>query len=133
VFAYTAASGSEALWTGKSMRDDDMRESERRAFAPFLNTLLAVVAICLASTARGDCGCFCVDGERRTLCSGIGEAGDDPNLCPPLEPGACPMDPDAGTGTSYEAPAPNAVNCRDVRVYDPSRGQYVSVRACDVI
>ena len=110
-----------------------MRESECRAFASLLKTLLVVAAMCLATPVWGDCGCFCVDGERRTLCSGIGEAGDNPSLCPPLESGACPMDPDAGTGTSYEAPVLNAVNCRDVRVYDPSHGQYVSVRACDVI
>lgn len=53
-------------------------------------------------------------------------------LCPTLG-SSCPPVADGADSTAYEAPEQDAVNCRDVKVYDAIRGEYVTAKACNVI
>lgn len=87
----------------------------------------------LGSSAWSDCACFCVAGELKTLCTTVDEAQGNPRLCPPADSASCPQDDGASSNASYESPDGDAVNCRNVRVYDAVRGEYVDAKACDVI
>jgi hypothetical protein len=67
------------------------------------------------------------------MCTEVGEAQDTPGLCPSSAGASCPQEADGGASASYEAPSSEAVNCRNVRVYDATRGEYVTAKACNVI
>lgn len=94
--------------------------------------VVAVLAL-IGSSAWSDCACFCVDGELVTMCTGVSEAQDGPNLCPTNGSASCPQEANADSSANYASPDNDAVNCRDVRVYDAIRGEYVTARACNVI
>jgi hypothetical protein len=98
-----------------------------------LKYMLAALLMLVGSSAWSDCACFCVDGELTTMCTEAGEAQDNPNLCPPSSAASCPQESEGSTSASYEAPTDAAVKCRNVRVYDAIRGEYVTAKACDVI
>lgn len=95
-------------------------------------TLLAII-IASGSSAWAECGCFCVGGDPRTLCTTVGEAQADPHLCPLAMSNSCPTHIDPAVARTYSAPESEATNCRDVDVYDPVRGAYMTARACDVL
>jgi hypothetical protein len=94
-----------------------------------LGTSLSVIG----GSAWSDCACFCVAGELQTMCTTVVGAQDSPTLCPPMDTASCPQDTDASSSADYEAPESDAINCRDVRVYDAIRGEYVTAKACNVI
>lgn len=95
--------------------------------------IIAALLMLVGSSAWSDCACFCVEGELTTMCTEIGQAQDSPNLCPISDSASCPQDNGAGTSASYEAPDEDAANCRNVRVYDAIRSEYVTAKACNVI
>lgn len=95
--------------------------------------MLAAALMLIGSAAWSDCACFCVGGQLKTMCTAVGEAQNSPNLCPATESASCPIDDSAAAGASYDSPDSDAVNCRDVQVFDAIRGEYVSAKACDVI
>lgn len=95
--------------------------------------LLFGAAALLSSGANADCACLCVDGNMKTLCSSVEEAQANPTLCDLSSPMACPSDFRGPEGATYDSPHDEATNCRDLRVYDPARGDFVSVKACDVL
>ena len=98
-----------------------------------LKYLLVAALMMIGSSAWSDCACFCVDGELVTMCTEVGEAQDNPNLCPSSGSASCPQETGSGASASYEAPSNDATNCRNVRVYDAIRGEYVTAKACNVI
>lgn len=94
--------------------------------------LLGAVAL-LSSSASAECGCLCVNGTMKTLCTTVEEAQANPTLCDLSSPIACPTEFDGPAGATYDSPQDGADNCRDLRIYDPARGDFVSVKACDVL
>ncbi len=124
---------------GSEMQSLQIPQSSQRSQSPgrsvsVLPYLLAALLLSLVSSASwSDCACFCVAGELATLCTGVGEAQDNPNLCPDPADASCPQDSGGSTAQSFETPADGAIDCRSVRVYDAVRGEYVTTRACDVI
>lgn len=98
-----------------------------------LKYMLGAVLLLVGSAAWSDCACFCVDGELATMCTDVGEAQDNPNLCPTAGNASCPQEPEISSSASFEAPSESAVDCRNIRVYDAIRGQYVTAKACNVI
>ncbi len=94
---------------------------------------LTVVLMAMSSSAWSDCACFCVDGDLVTMCTDATEAQDNPDLCPSSASASCPQDSGGGASASYEAPSSEAVDCRNIRVYDAIRGEYVTAKACNVI
>jgi hypothetical protein len=87
----------------------------------------------LSGSASADCACFCVDGNMKTLCSSVEEAQANPTLCDLSSPTACPSEFQGPEGATYDPPRDDTANCRDLRVYDPARGDFTSVKACDVL
>ena len=98
-----------------------------------LKYMLVALLMLVGSSAWSDCACFCVDGELATMCTDVAEAQDSPSLCPTNGTASCPQEAEASTSASYDAPADGAVNCRNIRVYDAIRGEYVTTKACNVI
>ncbi len=98
-----------------------------------LKYMLVAILMMFGSAAWSDCACFCVDGELATMCTEVGEAQDNPNLCPNSGSASCPQEPDLGSASSFDAPSEGAVDCRSVRIYDAVRGEYVTAKACNVI
>ena len=98
-----------------------------------LKYLLVAALMLIGSSAWCECACFCVDGELVTMCTNVGEAQDNPNLCPSSGSASCPQETGSSDSASYEAPSSDATNCRNVRVYDAIRGEYVTAKACNVI
>jgi len=94
--------------------------------------LFGAVAL-LSGSASADCACFCVDGNMKTLCSSVEEAQANPTLCDLSSPMACPSEFRGPERATYDAPHGDAANCRDVRVYDAARGDFTTVKACDVL
>lgn len=89
-------------------------------------------------TVWGQCGCMCVEGAHRTLCTSVLEAQAEPDACGlQLSRSLCPVDvPVDAEGatplTRYPPPVENAVNCREVRIWDDAQNGYTSVKVCDV-
>jgi hypothetical protein len=78
------------------------------------------------------CGCLCVEGVPRTLCSTIAEAQANPALCPPDQ--RCPLPEfSADPPQPVEAPVVEAKDCRSVRVWDAAAKDYATVNVCDVV
>ena len=98
-----------------------------------LKYMLAAFLMAFANAALSDCACFCADGELQTMCSDVTEAQADPVACSPLLAQSCPEESRAEAGQKYTSPQSGAVNCRDVRVFDSRRGQFVTIKACDVL
>lgn len=98
-----------------------------------LQYMLAGLLMLVGSSAWSDCACFCVDGELATMCTDVSDAQDNPNLCPNSGSASCPQEPETSASASFEAPSEGAVDCRNIRVYDAIRGQYVTTKACNVI
>ena len=98
-----------------------------------LKYMLVAVLMMAGSSAWSDCACFCVDGELATMCTEVGEAQESPNLCPNNGSASCPQEPEVSSSATFEAPSDGAVDCRTSRVYDAIRGEYVTVKACNVI
>jgi len=98
-----------------------------------LKYMLATILMVVGSTAWSDCACFCVGGELETMCTTVDGAQDSSNLCPISDTATCPQGGTEAASASYEAPDSDAIDCRDVRVYDAIRGEYVNAKACDVI
>jgi hypothetical protein len=98
-----------------------------------LKYMLTAFLLMVGASAWSDCACFCVDGELATMCTEVGEAQDNPNLCPNNGSASCPPEPEVGSSTAYDAPSDGAVDCRNIRVYDAIRGEYVTAKACNVI
>ena len=98
-----------------------------------LVTLVTMLCMTAGTFARSDCACFCVEGELATMCTEVGEAQDSPNLCPSRGSASCPQEPEFGSSATFEAPSDGAVNCRNIRVFDAIKGQYVTAKACKVI
>lgn len=95
--------------------------------------MVGAMLMLIGSSAWSDCACFCVEGELKTMCTSVDDAQQGPSLCPSADSASCPQDDGASSSASYESPDSEAVNCRDVRVYDAIRREYVIARACDVI
>ena len=98
-----------------------------------LAAFLLMVLLMVGASAWSDCACFCVDGELATMCTEVGEAQDSPNLCPNSGSASCPQEPEVGSSAAFESPAEGAVDCRNIRVFDAIRGEYVTAKACNVI
>jgi hypothetical protein len=98
-----------------------------------LKYMLVAVLMLVGSSAWSDCACFCVDGELATMCTEVGEAQDNPSLCPDAASASCPQEPEISSSASFEAPTDGAIDCRSIRVYDAIRGHYVTTKACNVI
>ena len=98
-----------------------------------LKYMLTAFLLTVGASAWSDCACFCVDGELATMCTDVGEAQDNPNLCPNNGSASCPQETGAGASAAFEAPSAGAVDCRNIRVYDAIRGEYVTAKACNVI
>lgn len=96
-----------------------------------LSSLTLIGSWLVGSSAWSNCACFCMEGQLTTLCTAVGEAQNSPDLCPAH--GSCPSEAGTADSAGYAPPDDNAVNCRDVRVYDAIRGEYVTAKACDVI
>ena len=90
------------------------------------------VLLQISAAAWADCGCFCVDGALKTMCSTVEEAQGNPSLCA-FYGGSCPQEQDDSSGASYDAPAEGATDCRDRRVFDPLSRSFVTIKACDVL
>lgn len=95
--------------------------------------MLVAMLMGFGASAWSDCACFCVEGELTTMCTDASQAQDSPNLCPPSSSASCPQSFSTDGASSYEAPNEHAENCRDVKVYDAVRGEYVTAKACNVI
>ena len=106
-----------------------MQNAMQRSLKYVLVGMLTLVG----SYAWSDCACFCVEGALTTMCTDAGEAQNSPNLCPADAGGSCPQQFSTEGAANYEAPNDSAVNCRDVKVYDAIRGEYVTAKACNVI
>lgn len=98
-----------------------------------LKYMLAAALMLIGASAWSDCACFCVDGELTTMCTGVDEAQDSPNLCPQNDGASCPQQIGSTDGAGFESPDDDAVNCRNVRVYDAIRAEYVTAKACNVL
>ena len=98
-----------------------------------LKYMLVAFLLTVGASAWSDCACFCVEGELATMCTEIGEAQDNPNLCPNNGIASCPQEAEVGSSAVFEAPSDGAVDCRNIRVYDTIRGEYVTAKACNVI
>ena len=98
-----------------------------------LKYMLVAFLMMVGSSAWSDCACFCVDGDLVTMCTDVGEAQDKPNLCPNDGSASCPQVPEVSSGGSFETPVDGAIDCRNIRVYDAIRGEYVTAKACNVI
>lgn len=98
-----------------------------------LKYMVVAVLMMFGSSAWSDCACFCADGELVTMCTDVRDAQDNPNLCPNAASASCPQEPELGSTSSFEAPSDGAVDCRNIRVYDAIRGEYVTAKACNVI
>jgi hypothetical protein len=98
-----------------------------------LKYMLVAVLMMVGSSAWSECACFCVDGELVTMCTEVGEAQNNPNLCPNNGSASCPQAPEVNSSAIFEAPSDGAVDCRNIRVYDAIRGHYVTAKACNVI
>ncbi len=96
---------------------------------------LAALAVLwpLSQGAVAECQCLCMDGQAKTLCSSVGEARSNVDLCGPQVPGRCPVNLQAPAAESYPAPAEGAVNCRDVELFDPATRAHLGFKACDVL
>jgi len=95
--------------------------------------MLAAFLLLAGTSAWADCACFCVNGELTTMCTEAGEAQDSPDLCPASSVASCPQEAEGAASASYEAPSDAAVDCRNVRVFDAVRGEYVTAKACNVL
>ena len=91
--------------------------------------LAASVLFLAGSLAWADCACFCADGKQTTMCNTVEEAQANTNVCF-VSDDICPTSSHEGSTTSYEAPAADATNCRDVSIWQGNTFQVV--KACDV-
>lgn len=97
-----------------------------------MGLLLLVASGGIGVTAQAECGCYCVDGGLRTLCSTVAEAQAEPELCAAAVATRCPVQLESPPASGYAPPNEVVTNCRDIRVYDPARGSYLNRRACDL-
>jgi len=83
--------------------------------------------------AFSQCGCLCIEGVPKTLCTTVEEAQAKPGLCGQQH---CPeyvaAEVHENSRTRYLSPNSFADNCRDVRVFDPSVSGYMGIKVCDV-
>lgn len=91
-----------------------------------------LIGLLYSGVAHGACDCFCVEGRWQTLCTGVEDAADRPNLCLDRAAGSCPAPTGDFEPATYTAPIDGAENCRDVRIWDPRAGEYLGGRVCDV-
>ena len=91
------------------------------------------VALAVASLgAHATCGCECVDGAPRTICTKLEEAASDPSLCG-LEPPHCSPVSEPTTRARFDPP-PGARDCREAAMADAAReGGPVIVKVCDPV
>ena len=66
-----------------------------------LKYMLVAVLMLVGSSAWSDCACFCVDGELATMCTVLGEAQDNPDLCPDSASATCPQEPEISASASF--------------------------------
>ncbi len=93
-------------------------------------------------TVWGQCGCLCMEGTPRTLCTSVLEAQAQPDACglklsgswcPVDVPLDAPFDAEEATPTArFSPPFEDAVNCREVRIWDDAQNGYTAVKVCDV-
>ncbi|MCZ6658109.1 MAG: hypothetical protein O7C67_12495 [Gammaproteobacteria bacterium] len=84
-------------------------------------------------TVWGQCGCLCIDGTPRTLCTSVTEAQAEPNACGLRSAVLCPVDAEDDAPTiRYASPVEGALNCREVRIWDDAQNGYTAVKVCDV-
>lgn len=85
-------------------------------------------------TVFSQCGCLCVEGVPKTLCTTVEEAQEEPGLCGLHHcPDYVATEAGSGAGQRYVSPHAFADNCRDVRVWDPGIGRYAGIKVCDVL
>ena len=94
--------------------------------------LLAAALMAASASAAAQCGCFCVDGTPRTLCSRMEEALDGAEHCLGVAPTACPAAIDALEPRFYDAPVEGAEGCRDARVWDADASAYTTRKICEL-
>jgi hypothetical protein len=96
-----------------------------------MKSLVASVLILMGSLSWADCACFCADGAQTTMCNTIEEAQANTNECFASQDIVCPTSTYEGSETSYEIPAADATNCRDVSIW--KNNGFELVKACDVV
>jgi hypothetical protein len=115
------------------LRDEEdycwIRQTTRWGFS--MKLLLTFLLLAVGSSVWAECACLCADGELRTMCTSVGEAQANPNLCT-TNSAQCPLDSGAPSGDSYDAPE-GAVDCRSMRVWDATENAFLDVAACNVL
>jgi hypothetical protein len=115
------------------MRIQTLAGDNVSAAAGVISALIFSFSMFFSAQASAECACFCVNGDLKTMCSAVDEAQGNPALCSDYANRACPSEPGSRESASYDAPVEGATNCRDIRVFDPSRGVFTDVKACDVL
>ncbi len=96
---------------------------------------IVILLLSVAPPAFAGCGCLCIEGTPRTLCTSILEAQLNPSLCGPTVLAVCPALPtnEVSERKQYDSPFVDGVDCREVRVWDPAEDGYTAVKVCDVL
>lgn len=94
--------------------------------------LLAAALAIASPPAAALCGCYCVDGVPRTLCSRMEEARDGAGHCHGVAPTGCPAALDSLELRFYDAPVEGAEDCRDARVWDADASAYTTRKICEL-
>jgi len=110
-----------------------MRKPLYKSILKSTQLMLVAVLAMFGASAWSNCACFCVEGQLQTLCTDLGDAQSGPNLCPDSSSASCPQQFNTDGASSYDAPDEHAQNCRDLKIYDAVRGEYVTAKACDVL
>lgn len=93
--------------------------------------LIVLSATLWSGPASAACECYCVDGQLRTLCSGVGEAQRGVTQCMDRAASLCPV-ADPAASQTYDPPDEDTENCRDASVWDPSADEFKTMKICDV-
>lgn len=95
---------------------------------------IVILLLSVSPPAFARCGCLCIEGSPRTLCTSILEAQLNPTLCGPTRLAVCPAMPVTEVELpKYDSPFAEGVDCREVRVWDPVQDGYTAVKVCDVL
>ena len=94
--------------------------------------LLMAALTAASAPAAALCGCYCVDGVPRTLCSRMGEAREGAGYCAGVAPASCPAALDPLEPRLYDAPLEGAEDCRDARVWDADAAAYTTRKICEL-
>jgi hypothetical protein len=100
----------------------------------YMNAMLLVGGLAASGAAAATCGCQCIDGVARTLCSTLDEARGNPSLCRDAAgPIVCPAPRTPNSAPAlYDGPQ-GTTGCRGARLWDPNSGEYVvEAKVCEL-